>query len=293
MRIIYEGAVYHIIQKGNNFEPIFIEDRDRLLFLHLLKECKKKFSLEIHAFCLMDNHIHILLRISKKNLSQSMHWLFMSYAKKISGKYHRKGHLFTSRYKSLLCLNDIYFIQISRYIHLNPVKAGLVENPFNYRWSSCNLFKVSVRADSFVDTDFTLGFFGSDIDVSWREYAKFIKQGLHGIQNLKYPPIIFKDIIGDVSDLRKTENKSVLADLLNIIGISSSRKRILKKNNKYLSFLGNSKRFNIAARDYLIFQSRKKGKTVKKIAQEMKVSPRTVIRATNKVQAWITSYTVR
>jgi len=293
MRIIYEGAVYHIIQRGNNFEPIFVEDKDRLLFLRLLKEAKGKFFLNVYSFCLMDNHIHILLKISSSNLSSAMHWLFMSYAKKITDKYKRKGHLFTSRYRSLVCLNDSYFLHLSRYIHLNPIKAGLAADPFRYRWSSCGLFNRSGKEiNSFVDTDFVLSLFGENRDESAERHGIFIKEGIESGSGFEYPPIIVKNVIGNLEDLFKIRDKPMFDNLLGNTGFTDIDKRRLRRDRyeEYIGFLMKNKRRNIAARDYLIFQRRKSGEEVEAIAGSMKVSPRTVSRACRKVELWKKSF---
>jgi len=280
---VIEGGIYHIIQLGNNFEPIFAEDGDRLYFLHLLKDCRKKFGIEIFAFCLLDNHIHILIRLLKSNLSEGMHWLFMSYAKKFTERYRRKGHLFTSRFKSILCLNDTYFLRLSRYIHLNPVEAGIIKSPFSYRWSSCNLFtKLNMSKKSFVNIDFTLALFSNDKYKASKAYKEFIIEGAQK-KDFKYPSLIAEGILGDMEDLFKFNDKlSHFTELRELIKMKNYK----EKDKKCGDYLKSRKRKKVASRDYLIYQKKKQGTSYQGIAKEMKVSLRTVARAIKRIENW-------
>lgn len=228
----------------------------------------------------MDNHVHILLKILKKNLPESMHWLFMNYAKNFSKKYQRMGHLFTSRYKSILCLNDSYFLQVSRYIHLNPVKANLATNPYIYQWSSCNLFnKPDKWKDAFVNVDFTLSFFTKNKLEAAKEYKEFLKDGIKSKKGFKYPSLIFENILAKMEDLAKIEDEISANEALRIIRGNSM-------NEESLNFLSSRSKQKIAARDYLIYQKRKKGDKLIDIAKEMRMSVRTISRAIKRVEGW-------
>ena len=286
MRIALEGIIYHIIQQGNNFEPIFVADSDRLHFLHLLKQCKEKFEIDIFAFCLMDNHIHILLRPSGDNLSKSMHWLFMSYAKRFTAKYQRRGHLFVARFKNILCLNDSYFLQLSRYIHLNPVKARIAKNPFSYRWSSCNLFvKTNLVDKSFVNTDFTLDFYSSNRVQARKLCKKFIWEGIRSKNGFKYPPLLLDKIIGNMEELLAIKDKvPCLGETLSFL------KTRQYKDKEYNFYLLSRKKAKIASRDYIIYQKRRKGITFNEIAKQSGLSLRSVMRAINRVEVWRNTY---
>lgn len=139
-RIIFEGAIYHITQRAPCRELVFVEDSDYLKYLYILKKTTKKFNLDIYCFILMPNHLHILLKINKKNLSQAMKYLFQTYAIYFNNKYNRKGHVFCGRYRASLCNDDNYLLAASLYIHLNPYKAGLIQQYDDYRWSSLSLY---------------------------------------------------------------------------------------------------------------------------------------------------------
>jgi putative transposase len=148
--------VSHITQRAAGREPLFLEDSDFLFMLGLLKEITKNHSLNIYAFCLMPNHAHILLSPQKENLYDAMRDLFSRYAMRFNKKYERKGHLFGGPYRQALCFDDGYLLAASLYIHLNPVRAGLVDEPLSYRWSSCRLYCDIDAPRSFVDPSFIL-----------------------------------------------------------------------------------------------------------------------------------------
>ena len=135
-RIQYSGAFYHIIVRGNQRQNIFLEDADRLEYLERLKRYKKKCGFVLYAFVLMSNHVHLLLETPKDPIARIMQMLNFTYTQYFNKKYNKVGHLFQGRYKSYLCDKDNYLLGLVRYIHKNPVRAGLVENPDEYSWSS-------------------------------------------------------------------------------------------------------------------------------------------------------------
>ena len=132
--------VSHITQRAAGKEPLFLENWDYLFMLGLLKEIANNYALRIYAFCLMQNHIHLLLSPEEENLYDAMRDLFSRYAMKFNRKYERKGHLFAGPYRQAVCLDESYLLAASLYIHLNPVRAGVVLEPQSYRWSSCRLY---------------------------------------------------------------------------------------------------------------------------------------------------------
>jgi putative transposase len=148
--------VFHITQRAAGREPLFIEDSDYIFMLWLLKEIASKYSLRMYAFCLMPNHVHLLLSTSEENLYDAMRDLFSRYVMKINRKYERKGHLCGGPYRQAVCLDDTYLLAASLYIHLNPVKAGLAPDSLSYRWSSCRLYCEDRAVKSFVDPNFVL-----------------------------------------------------------------------------------------------------------------------------------------
>lgn len=133
-KIISADSVYHVTQRAPGKELLFLEKNDYLNFIYLLKKCAKEYKLDVFCFCCMPNHVHLLLKINETNLSKAMKSLFTAYAVRFNNKYERKGHVFCGVYRASMCLDDAHLLGASLYIHLNPIKAGLVNNAFRYRW---------------------------------------------------------------------------------------------------------------------------------------------------------------
>jgi len=133
---MFEDAVYHVASRGNRGQEIFLDNSDRSFFLNLVGKASERFQLRVFAFCLMSNHYHLFLQTPLPNLSQSMHWLNCSYASHFAWRHDVPGHLFQGRYKSVLSAEEVHFLHLSMYLHLNPVRALMAEDPDEYRWSS-------------------------------------------------------------------------------------------------------------------------------------------------------------
>jgi len=135
-----KNAIYHIICKGVEGTDIFTDDVDKNKFLQLLQKMVKSHKISLFSYVLMDTHFHLLLKTEEANLSQAMQFLNSSYAHWFNIRHIRKGHLFQNRYKSHLIQNFLYLFSVTSYISLNPVKAGLVDSPEEYPWSSFQYF---------------------------------------------------------------------------------------------------------------------------------------------------------
>jgi REP element-mobilizing transposase RayT len=135
-RIHYVGAVYHAMARGVDGRDIFIEDRDRRIFLKGLSRTVEESSAEVLAYCLMGNHFHLAVRVGHVSLASIMQRLLTGYSLAFNRRYDRTGHLFQARYKAILCLDDAYLLGLVRYIHMNPVRAGLTSTPQEWPWSS-------------------------------------------------------------------------------------------------------------------------------------------------------------
>jgi len=135
-RIEFEGALYHVLSRGNEQKDIFWDNQDRESFLNCLGEVSARFETDIFAYVLMDNHYHILLRTNRANLSKAMQWLGATYTRRFNNKHLRTGHLFQGRFKNIIVQNDAYLMQLSCYIHRNPLRAGMVKRLADYTWSS-------------------------------------------------------------------------------------------------------------------------------------------------------------
>lgn len=152
--------VSHLTQRAAGKEPLFVEESDYLFMLANIKEIAQKRSITMFAFCLMPNHLHLLLRPEADDLSDAMRDLFSRYAVRFNRKYERKGHLFGSPYRQAVCLDEAYLLAASLYIHTNPVKAGLCKFPEEYRWSSANAYRSIRSFNSFVSREFIFDLLG-------------------------------------------------------------------------------------------------------------------------------------
>jgi len=155
-RIEYGGALYHVLSRGNQRQAIYVEDEDRLLFLERLSEMAVRFEVECFAYVLMSNHYHLLLRTRRANLSKAMQWLGVAYSSRFNLKNHCSGHLFQGRFKSMLVENDAYLLQLSYYIHRNPLRAGMVKRLAAYPWSSYLVYACGKERPEWLNTEVIL-----------------------------------------------------------------------------------------------------------------------------------------
>lgn len=138
VRILLEGACYHIINRGNQKQLIFLEKVDYERFLLILKHYKKKYKFKLFAYCLMPNHIHLIIEVNKADeLAKIMQGVTQVYTLWFNKKYKKVGHLWQGRFKSMIIQKDKYLIDCLTYIELNPIRANLVSFPKDYPWSSC------------------------------------------------------------------------------------------------------------------------------------------------------------
>jgi REP element-mobilizing transposase RayT len=173
-RIHFAGAFYHVIARGNGGQKVFREDEDYRLYLKFLQEYKKRFGFYVYGYALMPTHVHLLIETGETALSKVMQSLQFRYTRNINIRYRTWGHLFQGRYKAILCQKDVYFLELSAYLHLNPVRAGLVEDPAKYPWSSYPSYLGQEKGD-LVDRDFLFSQFSVKRSVARREYEQFVK----------------------------------------------------------------------------------------------------------------------
>ncbi|MBI3384871.1 transposase [Candidatus Gottesmanbacteria bacterium] len=174
-RLVFNGAFYHVYNRGLNKQPIFLHDDDYQFFLDKLYKLKNKFDFSIYALVILPNHFHLSVQTRKISISQIMACLGTSYSMYFNRTYHHLGPIFQNRFKSIIIENDAYFLQLSQYIYLNPVRAGLTINPLDYPYSSLGeaLGKQPLR---FLDEDIKR-LVGETAD-SQRSFEKFIFEGI-------------------------------------------------------------------------------------------------------------------
>lgn len=175
LRIEYPGAIYHVTARGNRRSQIFTDDYDRREFLKILSEVNRRFDTRCHAYCLMDNHYHLLLETPQANLSMVMRQLDGVYTQKYNWLHRKTGHVFQGRYKAIVIERDAYLLEVARYIVLNPVRAGLVGGPDKWPWSSYGATAGSEKADVSLTTAWLLGLFDNATTAAKIKYMEFVR----------------------------------------------------------------------------------------------------------------------
>lgn len=180
IRIEYPGAVYHVIVRGNAQQNIFLSDQDKVGFLGWLRDAIKVHNFFCHAYCLMDNHFHLLLETPDGNLSKAMRDLNGHYTQWFNARHKRSGHLLQGRYKAYVIEREMYLLEVARYIVLNPVRAGLVRLPNAWKWSSYRETAGLVKPSDWLYIDWILGRFGKKKKQALDAYREFVIDGIEG-----------------------------------------------------------------------------------------------------------------
>jgi len=178
LRIEFPGAVYHVTSRGNRRKKIFRSDNDRIAFLSTLKDVVSDYNWICHAYCLMDNHYHLLIETPDGNLSKGMRSLNGVYTQTFNKAHDTVGHIFQGRYKAFLIERDEYLLEVARYTVNNPVRANIISSPHLYKWSSYRAtVGLSIKPD-FLSTDWVLGMFSKNNKTAQNQYKVFVKEGI-------------------------------------------------------------------------------------------------------------------
>ena len=178
LRIEYPGALYHVTSRGNAGGKIFRSDKDREYFLDLLGFIIERFNWLCHAWCLMDNHYHLILETPEGNLSRGMRQLNGIYTQKYNWRYTKTGHVFQGRYKAILVDKESYLLELCRYVILNPVRAKIVKSPQDWKWSSYRSTTGTAKPPQWLTTDWILVQFSRSRRRAQRLYHQFIMEGI-------------------------------------------------------------------------------------------------------------------
>jgi len=170
LRIDYPGAIHHVFFRGNRKENIFEDKKDRIQFLEFLLNAKRRYGVKVHSYCLMNNHVHLLIEGGSVQIGNFMRLLLTNYVQYFNRRWNHVGYLLQDRYKSILVDKDSYLLTLVKYIHLNPVREGLCKLPEKYIWSS-HIEYLGLR-EPVVDTEFVLPLFKNI-----KDYEKFIREG--------------------------------------------------------------------------------------------------------------------
>ena len=199
-RLHVPGACYHATLRGNHQQDIFFSEADRQLLSHYVAAACERTGARIHAYCWMSNHIHLLIQVADAPLGAFMQRIGTRYARTIQARVPTTGHLFQNRYHALLVDVDRYFVALLRYIHLNPVRAGLVADPADYLWSSHGAY-LGRTTQEWLTTDFGLSYFASTEVQARERYQTFVMQALGASRDpqLTTPPRGEPRVLGDES----------------------------------------------------------------------------------------------
>ena len=178
LRIEYEGGTYHITARGNEKRVIFDDETDFRKFESFLNRYIERFGVRLYCYVLMDNHYHLLIETPRANLTAFMHNVQSYYTNYYNRRHNRVGRLFQGRYKALIVDKDSYLLDLSRYIHLNPVRAGLVKRPEQWRWSSYTEYIKPSSVNKWIETGEILSHFGKRRNTACRKYAEFTRAKL-------------------------------------------------------------------------------------------------------------------
>lgn len=177
LRIEFAGALYHITSRGDRREDIYFDDEDRENWLHTLAQVCDRFNWVVHAYCQMSNHYHLLVETVDGNLSRGMRQLNGQYTQQVNRRYGLSGHLYQGRYKAILIQKEAYLLELSRYVVLNPVRAGMVKKPENWPWSSYRAHLDLVPCPSWLDGDWLLSQFGKRRSSTKAKFQAFVSKG--------------------------------------------------------------------------------------------------------------------
>lgn len=178
LRVQFPGALYHVTSRGNARAPIYTDDTDRQRFLVLLADIVQHANWLCHAFCLMDNHYHLVLETPDGNLSTGMRQLNGIYTQQFNQSHQRVGHLFQGRYKAIVVERDRYLLTLCRYVVLNPVRAGMVAHVAAYHWSSYRATAGLSPCPPWLQTDWLLGQFSPNRLQAQQQYGQFVQDGI-------------------------------------------------------------------------------------------------------------------
>jgi REP element-mobilizing transposase RayT len=178
LRLELAGGLYHITSRGNRQEKIFVDDADREQWQALFGQVCKRYNWRCHAYCLMDNHYHVVVETNEGNLSKGMRQLNGVYTQYVNRTHMRVGHVFQGRYKGILVEKDSYLLELSRYVVLNPVRARMVKDVGQWPWSSYRSMIGEQPVPEWLETDGLLGHFSVQRKRAIAKYKDFVRAGV-------------------------------------------------------------------------------------------------------------------
>jgi putative transposase len=187
-RPIYAGATYHVFPRANTREVIFRDEWDVVPFLTRLEEVVQKLEWTCHLYCVMGTHYHLCVHTPTPSIARGMHLLNASYAQRFNRRYCRRGHVFHGPYGAELVTDDVHLLELSRYLALNPVRAGLCRRPQDWAWSSYRAMAGFESGPSWLERSFLLGMFSTDQEQAEGLYRAFVEEGLRDARRTDQVP---------------------------------------------------------------------------------------------------------
>jgi REP element-mobilizing transposase RayT len=261
IRIEYPGALYHITSRGNERKNIFMDNSDRLKFLKYLEDYHERYGILIYCYVLMDNHYHLVLETPQGNLQKVMHGINGGYTIYFNRRHKRAGHLFQGRYKGILVDKENYLLELSRYVHLNPVRARIVKHPEEYEWSSFTGYLDQRKRLKWIQYSSILSIFGQDETTATQNYYEFVKKETPWSECNPLENLYGKAILGDKVFVNQI--KTLLQDL----PISGE----ITERNSFIEYINPDDLINAVAQEFRVSEGelRKKGgknNTARKVA---------------------------
>jgi len=270
-RVEYDGAFYHVIVRGNQRQRTFYDDPDRIAYLERIEHYRQRYGFRLYAYVLMSNHVHLLMETQNVALSEIMQGIQASYTQSYNRRRGKVGHLFQGRYKAILCDRDAYLLELVRYIHLNPARLKVPDNPWRYRWSSHGAYLSKASAVK-VDTQEVLNQFGSRLGTARRAYQRFMEDGMKQGHEEKYYQTHDQRFLGDEEFVKevaqRTEAKEVEieAKKVGFARLLQAVCAVHEVDSKNLLQAGRQRRW-VAARAQLVYLAREWcGLTAKELA---------------------------
>src|SRR6266498_2570679 len=205
-RVHFPGALYHVMARGNQGQAIFTDDADRRRYLDLLQESQRRHNYRVYAYVLMGNHIHQLIQIGQTPLAKVMQNILFRYTRYWNAKYKKIGHLFQGRYKAILCDKGNYLLELIRYLHLNPVRSKLVQDPDRYPWSSHAAY-LARTGTKWIAVDEVLPLFAKRPAQAISAYRRFVRDGLQLGHRDDLYEVIEQTYLGDEQFVENVEER--------------------------------------------------------------------------------------
>ncbi|MCB1934784.1 MAG: transposase [Nitrosomonas sp.] len=235
LRIELSGGLYHVTSRGDRREDIYLDDVDRSNWVTLFGHVCKRFNWVCHAYCLMDNHYHIVVETAEANLSKGMRQLNGVYTQNFNRRHNRVGHVYQGRYKAILVDKDSYLLELSRYVVLNPVRSGEVKAVEQWSWSSYSAMTGKSDRPDWLQTDWVLGQFGKQRKRAIAAYIDFVHAGMK-------LPSVWVDLRGQIylgkEEFVKTMQQHMQSDK-NISEIPRAQRRAAARPLSYYSSFAN------------------------------------------------------